>query len=101
MLDGLPIAELTAPGLLGIAILLLLLGKLVPKSTLTDKAKEADRWREAYELERKRADTSDAQTADLLELAKTTHNIIVAVFGAEERTRRSGEAYVVPAQTSK
>jgi hypothetical protein len=102
MLDGLPIGELTAPALLGITVLLLLLGRIVPRATYQDKAKEAEKWRLAYEAEAKARATSDSQTAELLEVAKTTHKIIVAVFGAEERTRRAGdEAYVAPSSQAK
>lgn len=97
MLDGIPFADLTAPTLLGITVLLLLLGRIVPRATYQDKAKESEKWRLAYEAEAKARATSDAQTAELLEVARTTHKIIVAVFGAEERARRAGEsAYVAP-----
>jgi hypothetical protein len=102
MLDGIPIAALTAPTLLGFAVLMLLLGKIVPRATLVDKAEEAERWRKAYEAEREARVISDAQTAELLELAKTTHNILVAMFGTTERVRVSatieseGASDVVP-----
>ena len=96
MIEGIPIADLSAPALLGIAVLLLLFGKIVPRTTLADKAAEAERWRLAYEAERDARVISDAQTAQLLELAKTTHNIIVAMFGATEHIRPSGGADVVP-----
>jgi hypothetical protein len=101
MFDGIPFADLTAPSLLGITVILLLLGKIVPRATLVDKAKEAEKWRLAYEAEKERATTSDAQTAELLEVAKTTHSIIYAVFGAEERARRTGEAHVVSTKSPK
>lgn len=96
MIDGLPVVGLTAPALLGIAVLLLLLGKIVPRATLTDKAEESERWRHAYEAEREARATSDAQTVELLELAKTTHNIIVTMFGTAERTQQSGGADALP-----
>lgn len=92
MLDGIPIVGLTAPSLLGVAILLLLTGRLIPRSTWLDKAKEADQWRKAYEAEREARSTSDAQTAELLELAKTTHSFITAVFTNSERIRQSGDS---------
>lgn len=96
MLDGIPVVGLTAPALLGIAVLLLLLGKIVPRSTLMDKSEEAERWRKAYEAEKEARATSDAQTVELLELAKTSHNILVAMFGTAERMQQSGGAIVVP-----
>lgn len=96
MLDGIPIANLTPPVLLGIAVLLMLFGRIVPRSTLQDKIEEAERWRQAYEAEKEARVTSDAQTAELLELAKTTHNVIVAMFSTTERMRQSGGADAVP-----
>lgn len=101
-LDGIPIAGLTAPALLGIAVMMLLLGRLVPRSTFDEKAKEAEHWRQAYEKEREARATSDAQTVELLELAKTTHNLIVAIFGAPGIStgllQKAGGARVVPSQ---
>lgn len=94
MLDGIPFADLTAPGLLGITVILLLIGRLVPRSTLTDKADEAEKWRQAYVAERDARAASDAQKVELLELAKTTHSIIVAAFGND--LVRQGGNYVVP-----
>lgn len=96
MLDGIPLSDLTAPTLLGIVVLMVLLGWLVPKAILKEKSVEAERWRLAYEAEREARNTSDAQTVELLELAKTTHNIIVAMFGTAERMGQSGGAGVVP-----
>lgn len=96
MLDGISLSNLTAPTLLGIAILMMLLGRLLPKSTYNEKAQEAERWRQAYEAERLARATADAQTAQLLELAKTTHAIIVAMFGTAERLQKSGGTDVVP-----
>lgn len=96
MLDGVPLSNLAPPTLLGIVVLMVLLGWLVPKAILKDKSAEAERWRLAYEAERLARSTSDAQTVELLELAKTTHNIIVAMFGTAERMGQSGGADVVP-----
>ncbi len=103
MLDGIPLADLTAPTLLGLTVLLILFGRLVPRSILLKTEKEAERWRLAYEAMKERSDTSDAQTAELLELAKASHSIMVAVFGTtlERRSLSSGEADVVPTPTRK
>lgn len=91
MLEGMPLADLTAPTLLGVAVLLLLFGKLVPRATLMDKKEEAQRWREAYEKEREGRALSEAQSAELLELSKTTYNVIVAMFETAERIRNTDE----------
>lgn len=95
MIDGIPLTNLTPSALLGIAVVLMMFGKLVPRSALTDKDAEVERWRKAYEAEREARATSDAQTAELLEVAKTTHNLIVAMFGTTERVRESGGTHVV------
>lgn len=44
-LVGIPIASLGAAGLLGVAVLLVLTGWLVPRRTYRDKAHEASEWR--------------------------------------------------------
>jgi hypothetical protein len=86
LIEGIPLVDLTAPALLGVAILLLLLGRLVPKAALDDKQREADQWRTAYEAEREARATSDAQTVQLLEVSKTTHDLTVAMFDALRQT---------------
>lgn len=97
MLDGIPVSDLTAPTLLGIAILMVLLGLLVPRYVYNEKKQEAEKWRLAYEAEKTARATSDAQTAELLELAKTTHKIIAATFYTTDRLRQSGGADALPA----
>jgi hypothetical protein len=91
MFEGISIGDLTPPALLGLAVLLLLFGKIVPRATLMDKSKEAQQWREAYEKEREARSLSEAQNAELLELGKTTYNVLVAMFGTTERIRNSDE----------
>lgn len=91
MIEGIPIIGLTAPGLLGITVLLLLIGKIVPRSVLQDKIDESNRWREAYKEERAARALADKQTAELLELAKTTNSVISAVFGDRMLPKSSGD----------
>jgi hypothetical protein len=100
MWGGIPFSQITPPALVGIFFLLVFFGRLVPWYIYKAKEKEAEKWRLAYEAEREARATSDAQTAELLELAKTTHSIIVAMFGAAQRSIRAGEAYVGPTQTT-
>lgn len=95
-MDGIPIKDLTAPTLLGVAILMVLLGLLVPRYIYNEKKEECEKWRLAFEAERKARETSDKQTAELLELAKTTHKIIAATFSTTERIRQSGGADALP-----
>lgn len=96
MIEGIPVVGLTAPTLLGIAILLMLTGRLVPRATLLDKAKESDAWREAYNLERVARAQSEAQTVELLEVSKTTHAITVALFDVIRQTNVTGGIDVLP-----
>jgi hypothetical protein len=102
-IEGVPIYGLTAPALLGIAILLLLLGKIVPRSTLLDrdkqiedKSQEAERWRQAYETEREARSLSNRQTIELLEVTKLTNQIVMAAFGPQGVIRKSGGADEAP-----
>lgn len=99
-IDGVPLVGLTAPALLGIAILLLLLGRIVPKATLDDKdrqigdkAEEAERWRKAYETEREARALSNRQTIELLDVTKLTNTIVVAAFGPQGVISKAGAEY--------
>ncbi len=92
MLDGFPIVGLTPSVLLGITVLLLLTGRIVPRVTLQDKSAEAEKWRKAYETEKEARTASDAQTQELLEVAHLTHAIINAMFvSTKEYRQQSGE----------
>ena len=95
MFEGIPVADLSTAGLLGLAILLLLLGRIIPRSTLQDKIEECNRWREAYEKERDARALADAQTSELLEMAKTTNAVMRSIFsvlkGQEHQTPPSGD----------
>lgn len=97
MFGGIPILNYAPETLLGIAVLLVLFGGLYPRSQVKEKDKEIERWRKAYEAERDARGIADAQTAELLELAKTTHGILDAMFNTSAgRHRSSGGANVVP-----
>lgn len=95
MFSGIPVEQLTAPALTGIAVLMVFMGFLVPKRFYQAKVDESQRWQLAFELQRDRADKSDAQTAELLEVAKTTHALITAVFSNSSAIRQAGEQNVV------
>lgn len=97
MIEGIPIRDLTAPSLLGIAIIFVLLGLLVPRYVYNEKKEESEKWRTAYEKEREARAVSDAQTAELLELAQTTHKIILAMYSTTDRLRQSGGSDAIPA----
>ena len=100
MIDGIPLVGLSAPVLLGLAILMLLKGKLWTDAAYQEKFKESNQWREAYLNEREARARSDSQTRELLELAKTTNSFIVAVFTNSERLRNAGGDPLVQAQAN-
>lgn len=81
MFEGVPFEKLTAPVLLGIAVLMVLIGLLIPRYLYKSKEKEAENWRRAYEAERDSRETLQSQNAELLELARTTNKVLVAMFG--------------------
>lgn len=88
MIYGIPITGLTAPALLGFTILLFITGRIWTDRAYQEKAKESERWRLAYEKERDARITSEDQTEELLELAKTNHAIVYALFQNSERSVR-------------
>src|SRR5678815_8823 len=91
MLDGIPLGDLSAPVLLGIVVLSIVLGRLIPRPTYLDKVKESENWRRAYEKERDSRDLSEAQKAELLEAVKVTNDILYAMFDiTTEESRQSG-----------
>lgn len=87
MFDGISIVGLTPAGLLLIVVVMVITGRLIPRWTYQEKVKEADQWRTAYEAERIAHVTSDAQTRELLELAKTNVSFMQAVFENSERIK--------------
>jgi len=99
MLDGVHIIDLTPSVLLGLTVLLLLTGRLIPRATLNDKAEEAERWRAAYEAERLARSESDAQTKELLEVAHLTHAIINAMFVESKHARPAAGGANAPPET--
>lgn len=96
MIDGVPLGDLTAPGLLLVAVLLVFLGWLIPKNVYKEKKEEAERWQKAYETEREARAIADAHTRELLENSKTTLKVLTALaatFGAPEYEQQSGGAH--------
>lgn len=76
---GFPADSLTLAGLLGLAVLAILFGWLVPRKTLTDEQRETEHWRTAYENAERRACEQAEQIKELAELARTTHAIVAAL----------------------
>lgn len=95
MIAGIPIGNLTSPGLVGIAVVMILTGLLIPRRVYRDKSEECDRWRKAFETSEEARRASDSQTAELLEVARTTHALITAVLANSDVIRKAGEPNVV------
>lgn len=80
--------------------ILILTGRLKPRSDLEEKNREAERWRKAYELEREARAKAVDQNDDLLEVAKTTRAIVTALFDNARSAQQSGGEDVVDTQKS-
>lgn len=78
--DGFPILEWTPEALLGVGILLILLGKLLPRRTVNDLLNEVradrDEWRQAHATSEQARGEMAAQVDELLEHARTTDAFI-------------------------
>lgn len=99
MIEGIPIIDLGPPVIVSVTVLMLLTGRIIPRSTFVDKTQECDRWRQAYEAEREARAATDRQTVELLEVAKTTHDVIVAMFQGSERVWKGHEDNVSEKET--
>ncbi len=75
-LAEIPFASLTPSALLGICVLMLFLGKIVPRSTLVDAQEDARSWRDAYEHERAAHAETSAQLGASLEQGRLTNAIL-------------------------
>lgn len=86
--------SLGATGLLAAVVILILTGRLVPRSTLddlrTDKDKQIELWRTAYETSMSAQDVQREQISALLEATRTTTHVIQAL--PVSRNERSGHA---------
>ena len=86
--------------LIAIIAIMVFTGRLKPKSDFDEKNREAERWRKAYELEREARAKALSQAADLLEIGKTTHAIVTALFNHAQFSDQSGGEDVVHPQKS-
>lgn len=102
LFEGISIATLTPAALDGLFVLLVFFGALVPWRVYKEIVRDRDNWKKVAETEREVRVTGADQDKELFELVKTSHSILVAVFGNDaERARQSGEANVVPTPTIK
>lgn len=82
-LAELPVTQLSAAAVLALAVILILTGRLVPRSQLRELAKirdeearrllaELDQWRRAHETAQQATLALAGQVQDLLEMSKAT-----------------------------
>lgn len=93
MLNEFGLAALTAPTLVGVAVLMLLTGRIVPRATLEDARSDAANWRTAYEQEREARSALQKQNGELLELAKTSTSVLTALGQTSQKLSKETGAH--------
>lgn len=78
-LAGLPVGQLSAGALVGLVVLLILVGRLVPRQSLLDMREDRDKWRTSAEDWQKAALQLGMSMEKLLVLAETTHHALVEI----------------------
>lgn len=81
MIEGLPPVGILAPSALaGLAVLLILTGKLIPRRTYDDKAHEADEWRAESRIKDQQIhELAEQNTAMLREFGPTVTSFMDAL----------------------
>lgn len=87
LLSGL--STFSAPALLGLAVFLVLTGKIPSKGAYEDCKRERDAWKEAYMTEREARTAADAQVSQLMELAKTSTAVIQSLPKAVQAVEKN------------
>lgn len=82
-----------AYGLLALVVLMILTGKINPKSYADDIKADRDNWRAAYEKSEEGSKVKDAQITELLEVSKTVTHLIHSLPGGDRGgfSRQSAE----------
>lgn len=76
--------NLGAAGLLVLVVLLILTGRLVPRSTLLDMRDERDTWRSAHAESEAARQAEREQVTELLELSRTAGHVLTSLPRAKE-----------------
>ena len=87
-LPNIPLGDLGPWGLIGIVVLLVLTGRLVPKSTLDEKNETIRELRQAYENERERGDVWASHAERLLQGQRLIVEVIESFRSAVESVRQ-------------
>jgi hypothetical protein len=76
--------DLGAAGLLVLVVLLILTGRLVPRTTLVDMREERDTWRAAHGESERARQAEREQVTELLELSRTAGHVLTSLPRAKE-----------------
>ena len=76
MIEGIPVGDLGPWGIVAIIVMLVLFGKLAPKSRLDEKDEQIRYWRDAYENERERSDIWAGHAKRVMEGQKLVIEVI-------------------------
>lgn len=93
---GVPVGSIGATGILGIVVLLVLMGKLVPRRSLEDTLKERDDWRAAHGVSEEARIELQQQVGELLQLSRLTTTFIQTIPLGVLRSREEGGGDVAP-----
>lgn len=76
---GIGVAQGGAAALVALIVILVLNGRLVPRSTLQDALTERDTWREAHRRSEEARLAEREQTAELLEMSRIAQHVLTAL----------------------
>lgn len=85
MLNGIPMADLGPAFLAGLAVLLVLVGRLVPRKSVDDALAQADKWERAHEVSEQARSVQAQQIDKLLESAETQTRLLESLREAANR----------------
>jgi hypothetical protein len=78
-MDGLMAIQGGAAGILGVAVILILTGRLVPLSVLRDTQHQRDTWQEAHRVSEEARAVEREQTRELLEMARVADHVLTSL----------------------
>jgi hypothetical protein len=76
VIDGIPVLQVGAGGLVTLFVVAILVGRLVPRRTLDDISHDRDEWRTAHRISETARVEQSAQLTELLEHARTTDAVL-------------------------
>lgn len=75
-MDGIPYVGLSAPAIVGILVLFIATGRLVPRRTYDDKVHEAGEWRAEARIKDAQLAEKDKQLRHMAEVGETVKDIM-------------------------